>query len=56
MILTDVLYEKFGYKSFRVGQQEIIEAVLRKEDVIALLPTVMGKSLCLQRAIQFGMC
>ncbi|MET1013378.1 MAG: ATP-dependent DNA helicase RecQ [Paenisporosarcina sp.] len=43
-----ILNEKFGYQSFKSGQQEIIEAVLNKEDVIGILPTGMGKSLCYQ--------
>ncbi len=43
-----MLQERFGYSSFRSGQQEVIEAILRKEDVLALLPTGTGKSLCYQ--------
>ena len=48
MTIHQVLQEKFGYFSFRGGQQEVIEAILRKEDVLALLPTGTGKSLCYQ--------
>lgn len=46
--IYQVLSEKFGYHSFKVGQEEIIEAVLEKVDVIGILPTGMGKSLCYQ--------
>ncbi|MEG0259018.1 MAG: ATP-dependent DNA helicase RecQ [Lysinibacillus sp.] len=48
MNLEQKLQAHFGYSSFRAGQKEIIEAVLAKQDVIALLPTGMGKSLCYQ--------
>ena len=48
MNIHQVLQEKFGYSSFRDGQQEVIEAILRQEDVLALLPTGTGKSLCYQ--------
>src|SRR3954452_19778862 len=40
--------ERFGVRTFRPGQQDIMEAVLRGEDVIGLLPTAGGKSLCYQ--------
>jgi ATP-dependent DNA helicase RecQ len=43
-----VLKERFGYLSFKEGQQEIIESVLNQTDVIGILPTGMGKSLCYQ--------
>lgn len=47
-LLTKKLEELFGYKSFRPGQQDIIESVLAGNDTIALLPTGLGKSLCYQ--------
>ncbi|MBI5164706.1 MAG: RecQ family ATP-dependent DNA helicase, partial [Magnetospirillum sp.] len=42
------LKEVFGFDSFRPGQGEIVSAVLRGEDVLAVMPTGSGKSLCYQ--------
>jgi ATP-dependent DNA helicase RecQ len=38
----------FGYNEFRPNQKEIITAVLEGKDVIAILPTGAGKSVCYQ--------
>ena len=38
----------FGYNTFRPFQKEIIQALLKHEDVLAILPTGAGKSLCYQ--------
>jgi ATP-dependent DNA helicase RecQ len=38
----------FGYDDFRPGQQEIISAVLSGRDVLAVMPTGSGKSMCYQ--------
>jgi len=42
------LQETFGFKAFRPGQGEIIEAVIEGRDVLAIMPTGGGKSLCYQ--------
>ncbi|HSM08086.1 MAG TPA: RecQ family ATP-dependent DNA helicase, partial [Gemmatimonadota bacterium] len=44
----DVLREVFGFESFRPGQRRIVEAVLRGDDCIAVMPTGAGKSLTFQ--------
>jgi ATP-dependent DNA helicase RecQ len=46
--LERLLYATYGFNSFRPGQREVIEEVLKGNDVIALLPTGMGKSMCYQ--------
>ncbi len=43
-----ILRKYWGFKEFRESQGEIIENVLQKKDVLALLPTGGGKSLCYQ--------
>ncbi|RKJ33572.1 DEAD/DEAH box helicase, partial [Butyricicoccus sp. 1XD8-22] len=48
MQLEATLNKYFGYSSFRPGQKEVIEQLVKGQDVIALLPTGMGKSLCYQ--------
>ena len=46
--LVQALHEHFGLRAFRPGQRETIEAVLAGRDVIAVMPTGAGKSLCFQ--------
>ncbi|MEM6972577.1 MAG: DEAD/DEAH box helicase, partial [Pseudomonadota bacterium] len=38
----------FGFEGFRPGQQEIVEAMAAGRDVLAIMPTGGGKSLCYQ--------
>ena len=38
----------FGYDDFRPGQAEAVEAILAGEDVMAVMPTGAGKSICYQ--------
>jgi len=45
---TKILKEYWNFSSFITPQEEIIQAVLEKKDVIALLPTGGGKSICFQ--------
>lgn len=42
------LQRHFGFTNFRQGQLEIVLAILAKKDVLAILPTGGGKSLCFQ--------
>lgn len=44
----EVLLRRFGHRDFRPGQAAIIEAVLAERDVLAVMPTGSGKSLCYQ--------
>ncbi|NVK61396.1 MAG: DEAD/DEAH box helicase, partial [Rhodobacteraceae bacterium] len=43
-----LLKEVFGFDAFRPGQGEIVDAVARGENVLAIMPTGGGKSLCYQ--------
>lgn len=43
-----LLQSVFGFDSFRPGQEEIVKAVVDSENVLAIMPTGGGKSLCFQ--------
>ncbi len=46
--LKSVLREYYGWELFKTGQREILEAILAGTDVLGVLPTGGGKSLCYQ--------
>lgn len=56
--LHDILSRYWGYDSLRGIQQSVIEAVLENKDVLALMPTGGGKSLCFQvpAMMRSGLC
>ncbi len=43
-----ILAESFGYRSFRPGQEDVIDCILAGDHVLAVMPTGAGKSLCYQ--------
>ncbi|MGX6995957.1 DNA helicase RecQ [Pediococcus acidilactici] len=43
-----VLKSNFGYDTFRPGQARVIDTVLHRQNVLAIMPTGGGKSLCYQ--------
>ena len=48
MTATEALKKYFNFKSFRPGQLEIIEEILNSKNVLAVMPTGAGKSICYQ--------
>ncbi len=56
--LKEILFKYWGYKEFRELQEQIIQSTLDSNDVIALMPTGGGKSICFQipAIIKPGIC
>lgn len=48
VIVKEILEKYWGYTSFRPKQEEVISSALAGEDVLAILPTGGGKSICFQ--------
>ena len=44
----EILKKYFGHSSFRNGQEEIIDSLTVGRDVLAVMPTGAGKSVCYQ--------
>ena len=48
MNLYQTLKHYFGYDTLRPGQQDLMEGILNGSDVLGIMPTGAGKSLCYQ--------
>lgn len=48
MTKHEVLKKYFGYDSFREGQDTLVDAILAGQDVLGIMPTGAGKSICYQ--------
>ncbi|MBX2803422.1 MAG: RecQ family ATP-dependent DNA helicase [Myxococcales bacterium] len=46
--LDQVLSNRFGYRSFRTGQREVVQHLVSGGDALVVMPTGAGKSLCYQ--------
>lgn len=54
----EILQQYWGFSEFKGSQEEIISAILQEKDVLALLPTGGGKSVCFQvpALVKEGIC
>ena len=43
-----ILKQYFGHKTFREGQEQLIDALLQGRDAMGIMPTGAGKSMCYQ--------
>jgi len=48
MTIHETLKQIFGYDNFRTGQEELIQDILSGKDVLGIMPTGAGKSMCFQ--------
>ncbi|MCL2575085.1 MAG: DNA helicase RecQ [Defluviitaleaceae bacterium] len=48
MTAKKTLKKYFGYDSFRDGQKELIDGIMAERDVLGIMPTGAGKSICFQ--------
>ncbi len=48
LTIEEVLKKYYGYTSFRAGQERIIRSILNRRDVLGVMPTGAGKSICYQ--------
>ncbi|MEW6507313.1 MAG: RecQ family ATP-dependent DNA helicase [Bacteroidota bacterium] len=48
MTPKEILHSFFGFEEFRPGQEEIITSIINRKNVLAVLPTGGGKSICYQ--------
>lgn len=46
--MKNILKQYFGHEAFRAGQEEIIEQIINGKDVMGIMPTGAGKSVCYQ--------
>ena len=46
--IKDALKTVFGFSDFRAGQEDIISSITSGENILAVMPTGAGKSLCYQ--------